>query len=394
MRVAYILAAAPFAAQEQFALAEGAEVVRQGDEVIFAPLRPGRGRLTPGSPDACASRTLRGAAWSPGVIAGAARELARGKGARRIIRILRSRADDEPLLQPLARNVYVLAKTLSLAEPLRAAGVTHIHAHFCATTATAGWILSELLGVPWGFTAHSPTDITKRNLLTAKVGSASFVRTISEAGRDLIARRVPEDLRSRPRVVHMGVRAASGRSPAPVASGRPRIACIARLVPGKRHAVLIEALALLRARGLDVECHLLGDGPGREELQGRATAAGVADLVRFRGYVANPVVLRELAEGRIDLAVLPSASEGLPIVLMEALAAGVRVVATDVGGVAELVTPAVGALIRPDDPDALAEAVREQLSRGAATTGPTLVRERFCLSRNVEALRELLRSAS
>lgn len=398
MRIAYILARAPFAAQEQFVLTEGAEVVRQGDQLLFVPLRPGPS-ITPGTPPEAVSRSIGGSGWGPSTLAQATREAVHERGPSGIARILTAARGDEPRIEPVARNAYAVPRTLAIARILRRWRVEHVHAHFSASTATAAWIVAERLGVPWSFTAHSPTDITKRNLLVEKTRAASFARTISRHGRELLTERLPDDLHGKTTVLPMGIRApaaagsAAERFVEDERGDEPSLVCVARLIPAKGQDLLLDAIAMLRDERMRVRAHVVGDGPDRERLEGLARERRIEGLVRFHGYVPNPDVLAALAAGAFDACVLPSDSEGVPITLMEAMAAGVRVVATDVGGVSELVRPGAGSLVPPRDVAGLASALRRELTSAEPSRGPQIIRDEYCLSRNVERLRALFRAA-
>lgn len=398
VRVAYLLACAPFAAQEQFVLEEAAEMLRHDVDLVLCPLRPGPAPL-PGCPPELLPLAIAQPAWSARTYGAALRRLARNPRAAGVsARVLGAAQPGEPRAQPLARNLLVMPKVLSLAEELRRFRPDHIHAHFSATTATAAWILGDLLGVPWSFTAHSPTDITKRNLLVGKAHAASFVRVVSEDGARRMRDALGPDLGRRVRVVPMGVRAAGEPvGPGPErfrrAGATPTLVCVARLIEAKGLRHLVEAVAGLRDRGEDVVCHVAGDGDQREPLRARAAELGVADRVVMHGYVPNREILAGLDHGLFDVAVLPSYSEGVPITLMEAMARDLPVVATDVGGVSELVSPEAGRLVAPRDTAALTDALAAQLAvvragglRGAARR---IVAERYCLSRNAQRMRRV-----
>jgi len=147
-------------------------------------------------------------------------------------------------------------------------------------------------------------------------------------------------------------------APAPVAArGGARLLNVAALAEKKGHRYLLEALAELP----DATLEIVGDGELRGELERRARALGVDDRVRFLGERPKHEVAELMRAA--DAFVLPSLAENLPVVLIEAQASGLPAVATDVGGVSELVDEAAGALVSPADPAALAGAIRATLAR-------------------------------
>jgi glycosyltransferase involved in cell wall biosynthesis len=166
-------------------------------------------------------------------------------------------------------------------------------------------------------------------------------------------------------------------------AGDPVVAVVGRLSPEKGVDLLLEAVARLDAGGLPVALAVAGDGPERERLDQQARALGIVDRIRFLGNVANvPSLYRQ-----VDAVALPSRSEGLPNVLLEALRADVPVVATAVGGVPEvLVDPNAGVVVPAGDPAVLAEGIRTVLATGrsaAAKAARTEVTRRFSLGQRV-----------
>jgi glycosyltransferase involved in cell wall biosynthesis len=179
----------------------------------------------------------------------------------------------------------------------------------------------------------------------------------------------------------------------PAAPGARRGAVfVGRLTRQKHVADLLEALALLKGRGVALQATIVGDGPERAALESRAARADLAGSVSFAGAVPPEAVAAHLADKR--LLVLPSVDEGLGLAVAEALAAGVPVVAARSGGIPDLMTdPDAGALVPPDDPAALAEAMArvagdERYLAGALRAGRALL-ERLspdAVAANVEAI--------
>lgn len=175
----------------------------------------------------------------------------------------------------------------------------------------------------------------------------------------------------------------------PKATGFVRAAVIGRLSPEKGVDVLLESVAILRARGVSVEVLVAGDGPARGALEAQAARLSLGDVVRFLGQVHDVGTLYQA----IDLLVIPSRSEGLPNVLLEALRHGRFAVATRVGAVPDVLEGSrAGLLVPAEDPEALAGAIEAameaRLAPEAATDRAAIV-ERFSLTSRVRTLQEI-----
>lgn len=277
------------------------------------------------------------------------------------------------------KNLAVVPKALALAELARTRGFDHLHAYWLSTPATVAWLAARVAGIPFSATTHR-WDLYENNMAARKLRDARFVRTISERGRDDLLRMTGGDA-SKVALVRLGIDLPQLTS----ANGRPggalRILCAARLVPVKGHSVLIQALARLRDRAIPFACTFAGDGERKDALAGQIAAAGLQGAVVLAGTVPHDDLLAQLRNGDYDVSVMSSIEgpgglmEGVPVALIEAMAAGVVVVATDSGSVRELVDDeATGLLVPHSDPAALAAALervaldpalRERL-RGAA----------------------------
>jgi glycosyltransferase involved in cell wall biosynthesis len=213
--------------------------------------------------------------------------------------------------------------------------------------------------------------------------------------KDLMRRCAPAVDESRWVVLRLGVDLPPARNDPPATNQPPVILLAARFSPEKGHATLLEAVGRLLEEGERFELWLAGSGPLRAEAERRAKELGVDHVVRFLGYVPNAEILRWLAAGRVDLVTLPSDSEGLPVSLIEALAHGVPAVASDVGGVAELLGGGCGVLVPPGDSRALAQGIGSllrspHLRERTARKGRARVEQEFAVERVVAHLRTLL----
>ena len=298
-----------------------------------------------------------------------------------------------PGLRGLGLAIAHFGEAILLARALRRRGITRLHNHFANSAATVGYLATRLLGMPWSFTLHgiSETDYPAGLLLGRKIEAADFVACVSYFGRAQAMRLVSPRHWPKLHVVRCGLTPAT--APKRRKAKRARIISVGRLSAEKGQAGLLQAFAAARKEGLDAQLIIVGDGPDGRALHALAERLGVAGRVTFTGRLGEDETLAQIAAA--DILVLSSFMEGLPIVLMEAMAAGTAVIATRVAGVPELVEDGrSGLLFTPSDWDELAvqmrrlaedPALREKLSqRGRAT-----VQSRFDIAESARQLRDL-----
>jgi glycosyltransferase involved in cell wall biosynthesis len=200
------------------------------------------------------------------------------------------------------------------------------------------------------------------------------------------------------RVIPNGIDLSVMRTAEHESTVQPRIVCVARFVPRKRQEVLVEALAVLRDEGLDFRCELIGYGPTLEGVRDLVAARGLTDRVAFAGRISQPETAARLADAH--LFVLPSLWEGMPGSVIEAMAAGLPVVGTDVNGTNEVVVDGVtGLLAPPDDAPALAAALGrllgdEGLRREMGRAGRSRAEAEYALARMVASKVALYREVA
>ena len=263
--------------------------------------------------------------------------------------------------------IGILPKCVWMAREMERDGVSHVHAHFANHPTVAAFAIHRLTGIPFSFTAHGFDLHVDRRMLPQKVDAASFVVAISRFNKSMIVEECRGQHADKVHVVHCGVdpewfgvrRPSSDRA-------RFEIVCVASFEVVKGHRYLIRACEQLLLRGVDFCCHLVGDGPQKAEIEQQIVVSGLSDVVVLHGAKTRLEVARMV--GRSDAAVLASAPtpsgkrEGIPVALMEAMSAGLPVVASRTGGIPELVHHEhTGLLVPPADPDALADAL-EQLA--------------------------------
>jgi colanic acid/amylovoran biosynthesis glycosyltransferase len=303
----------------------------------------------------------------------------------------------------LARSLFVIPKAAAFARRMRRLGVTHIHAHWATHPTLAAWAASELTGIPYSFTAHAHDVYVDRTMLEEKIAGARFVRTISEHNRELLGGLYGPSAAAKIVVIGYGIDTERFRP----RSGDARaeqdaftLVCVASLQDYKGHRYLLDAVAQTGRRPEDLRCLLIGEGELRPEIEARCEELGLdGRIVLCGGQPADRV--SEILAGA-DGFVLPSIvtdtgkMEGVPNALMEAMASGLPVIATDISGVGELVEhERTGLLVAQRDPDALAAAISRlvddaELRSRLAEQGRRRVLERYELRSNVARLRAAL----
>jgi colanic acid/amylovoran biosynthesis glycosyltransferase len=297
------------------------------------------------------------------------RLLLRAPGA--YLRTLRAALDLAPSgLRGRLWQLFYFVEAVVLWSECRQRGIRHVHVHLANAAADLAMIASRLGTTleperpwSWSFTMHGPTEFydLRHFRLPEKVADAAFVVCISDFARSQLMGLSDPAVWERLRVVHMGIPverftiSRNGHSPE-----RPTILYIGRLVPEKGQAVLLEAAARLREQGREVEVKLAGEGELRGHLEGLCRELRIADRVTFLGAVAQDKVRDLYAEASIFC--LPSFAEGVPVVLMEAMAMGLPVVTTRIAGIPELVEDGSGGVVvAPGRADELAARLGELL---------------------------------
>lgn len=259
-----------------------------------------------------------------------------------------------------------LAEACVLRRWFREAGIDRVHAHF-GTNSTTVAMLCRLLGAPpYSFTVHGPEEFDKPEPLALgeKINLAAFVAAISDFGRSQLLRWCPHDQWEKAHVVRCGLDAMfldGSPGPAPTSV---QLVCVGRFSPQKGHLVLLAACARLAAEGINVHVKLVGDGELRDVVERRIAELKLERRVQILGWQTNAQVRQHILDSRA--LVLPSFAEGLPVVIMEALALRRPVISTSVAGIPELVESGVsGWLVTPGSVEALAQAMREALAAPA-----------------------------
>lgn len=300
--------------------------------------------------------------------------------------------------RPLPYHLAYLLEACRCLDWMAAAGVRHIHAHFGTNSAEVAMLAAALGGGSYSFTVHGPEEFDKPEALglPEKIRRAAFVAAISSYGRGQLYRWVEAEHWPKVEVVHCGLEPAFHQAAPTPPAAFPRLVCVGRLCRQKGQLLLIEAAARLARRGADFELVLAGDGEMRREVEAAIARHGLGQRVRITGWIGGEAVRREILAARA--LVLPSFAEGLPVVIMEALALGRPVITTAIAGIPELVRPGEnGWLIPAGSGDDLADAMADCLARpledlmAMGEAGKARVLARHSVDREAGKLAELFR---
>jgi colanic acid/amylovoran biosynthesis glycosyltransferase len=259
--------------------------------------------------------------------------------------------------RPLPLHLIYLAEACWIAPRVR--DVDHIHAHFGTNSAEVAMLLHVLGGPRWSFTSHGPEEYDRARQigLAEKIRRCAFVVGISSYGRSQLYRFAAYDHWSKVRVVHCALEPGFYSVPVrPIPAAR-RLVCVGRLCVEKGQLLLVEAAALLSALEPNFEIVFAGDGALRSEVEALIAHYGLQSRVRVTGWLSGDQVRNEILDSRA--LVLPSFAEGLPVVIMEAMALRRPVITTFVAGIPELVSSGEhGWLVPAGDAGALAHAMK------------------------------------
>ena len=241
--------------------------------------------------------------------------------------------------------------------------IDQVHAHFGTNSTTVAMLCCSLGGPPYSFTVHGPEEFDKAKLiaLEEKIERAAFVVAISSFGKSQLYRWCNYQHWSKIHVVHCGIDRMFLQQPHTPVPNCPRLVCVGRLSEQKGHLLLIEAASQLAAEGLQFKLVLVGDGSLRTEIENMVAKLDFRNHIEITGWASNAEVKQQILDSRTM--VLPSFAEGLPVVIMEALALGRPVISTYVAGIPELVKHGnCGWLVPPASVEALTSVMRTALS--------------------------------
>jgi colanic acid/amylovoran biosynthesis glycosyltransferase len=395
LRVAYILKMYP-RFSETFVLSEVLELERQGVAVhIFSLKKPDDGRF-----HADVSRVRAGVTYVPESVLLAPGPFWRDQrevfawDPRRYVRALARVL--------LRRSAHALKRFLQagyLAPRIRRARIGHVHAHFATSATSVAYYLHELMGLSFSFTAHAKdiyADVVDPDRLALKLRTARFTVTVTDYNAAYLDR-----VGNAGRIVRIynGLDlqrfALNGTPP----DTPPLVLAVGRLVEKKGFTDLVRACAVLRAAGAQFRCVIVGKGPLEDALRALIHDLGLETWVTLAGPMPREALLDLYPRASVVIAPCVVAADGnrdgLPTVLIEAMALGVPVVSTPVTGIPELVEDGrTGRLVAERDPEALARAIHELLddparARALAKAARARIERDFDLRVNVARLRTL-----
>ncbi|GAO34682.1 glycoside hydrolase [Sulfuricella sp. T08] len=302
--------------------------------------------------------------------------------------------------RPMVIYLIYLAEACHVLPWLREQGACHLHAHFGTNPATVAMLVHSLGGPSFSFTVHGPEEFDKPQFigLGEKIRRSAFVAAVSSFGRSQLYRWVEHDQWHKVKEVHCGLEPKfHAVAPVPVPDA-PRLVCVGRLCEQKGQLLLMEAAHRLAQKGIDFELVLAGDGEMRADVERLIRQYALEDRVRITGWISSDQVREEILVARG--LVLPSFAEGLPVVIMEAMALRRPVLTTYVAGIPELVRPGeTGWLFPAGSVDELAAAMETFLAAPSdalermAEAGYQLVLERHSIDTEAAKLAVLFREA-
>jgi len=296
-------------------------------------------------------------------------------------------------IKRLLYHGFYLLEALLIGQWLRSQHITHLHVHFATPAASVGMLVKTVFGTGFSFTVHGPDefyDAAGYNL-PEKILAADFIFCISHYARSQVMKLSPVTAWPKFDVCRLGVDP-QRFAPAPKTqvNCQCELLCVGRLTSAKGQAILLEAVAELQTRQVPVRLTLVGMGPDEKSLQAYAEQLGIRGQVRFTGAVDQDHILRYYQTA--DMFVLPSFAEGLPVVLMEAMAMEIPCITTAITGVPELIQNGEdGLLVAASDVNGLADAISRlandpELRRKIGQAGREKVLAEYDLHKNTELL--------
>lgn len=330
------------------------------------------------------------------VVSANLRYLARGPGAYLglLWRLIRGHHSTLPLRMRTVLHFIMGVYVAALVEPRAPA---RVHAHFLDRATTVAMVISRLLDIPYSATAHANDIYVNPVLLPEKIGWSDFVATCTGYNAEYLGSIADG---SKVRLIHHGLDLDSYDPRREPTDGRPTILSVGQLKEKKGFRHLVDACLILKSAGHDFTCEIIGEGPLRSRLEEQIRDLGLEDTVRLLGARDHQEVIERMRDASVfALASIVTADgdrDGIPNVILEAMAVGLPVVSTTVSAIPEVVIEGeTGMLVDPGDPDALAGALADLLTddglgRRLGEGGRLMVERSFDVQRNVAELQRNL----
>lgn len=307
---------------------------------------------------------------------------------------------------PGYNHVHEFAQAVMLAATVQERGIRHLHAHFATKATTVARLAAKLAGITYSFTAHAKDiyfDYPEDSAISLKLRDASRVITVSDYNCAWLQKKYGGNLASLERLYNgIDLQQYLCRDNL-IGPENTEILAVGRLVVKKGFSTLIEALRLLYCRGMNFHCTLVGDGPLKETLRRQVEESGLSSVITLTG--AQPQGYVKMVMHRATMLVAPCIissdgdRDGLPTVLLEAMAQGLPVISTRVAGIPELVTDGhTGFCIDPEKPGVMADAIERMagdavLRKYLALNARKRIEDAFDIDRNTRRLREIFEDA-
>jgi len=261
----------------------------------------------------------------------------------------------------LIRHVAYLLEAIYFRQCANANHIDHVHVHFL-TNSTAVAMLARIMGGPtYSATVHGPDELADAPLLDfpAKIQHASFIAAITNFCKSQLIRFSSIAYAEKIKIVHCALDLRDFNDRSPTDNANQTFICVGRLCPQKGQVQIPQAVAELRDEFPDMKVILVGDGESRKDVEEEISRCDVSAQIEIKGWRPNMEVRQMISDARVLL--LPSYAEGLPVVIMEALALERPVISTYIAGIPELVDETCGWIIPAGSHDALVSAMREAL---------------------------------
>jgi len=325
-----------------------------------------------------------------------------GSKASLVLSELREHAEQLPKLWQVVQDSDADAEDLLQAARLSRAiverGIVHLHAHFGTVATVVARLAAKITGVSYSFTAHAKDifhEIVEPDVLRQKLADAAGVITVSQFNVAYLQEKYA-DAAERVRLIYNGLDLDEFRY-APGDGSPPLILAVGRLVEKKGLSYLLEACALLRSKGVGFRCEIVGAGILESALRAQLQKLDLGDCVNICGAMSQSDVIRKIQQARLLAAPCVHARDddrdGLPTILVEAMALGTACISTPVTGIPEILKhEETGLMVNERDEQGLADACERLISDqdlcGKLTqNGRHLVEEKFDIDKNTAKIR-------